>query len=239
MSSSSELLRLHGIELPEKSVVTISQLLGSPIDLRAFVYPWDGLESYLAASTVGPHLPLVGYGSLVSPASALRTLKHPVSLQRSSVIAFGVKRVFNYRMTDSVCANYGQPTNPLARAALNAYATGNLTDVLNGVLVPIHVSDVPGLRQREAGYDLLPVWCLSWDQPHAPPLLAYLLCSPDEARQGTRWTDDGLLPHFNYFELCRVAAAAVGEQFLSFFLETTFLGDRRTPVVAREVEDSP
>jgi len=230
MSPAFAPLCLPGLVVPPASAAVVRRLIGEPHPFRGFPYPWAGLENYLATSPAGPNLPLVGYGSLLSPVSASRTLKHPVSRQRVSVVAFGVRRVFNYGMPESPIGNYGPPAAPLARAALNAYITGNLADVLNGVLVPVDLSDVAGLREREDRYDLSPVWCLRWDRPDEPALPGYVLCSPDEPPQGVRHTDNRLLPHDTYYQLCRTAAAGVSKEFLRFFLETTFLADRETPV---------
>jgi hypothetical protein len=195
------------------------------------VYPWEGLEGELERA--GRPLSLVGYGSLMSAASAAQTLRATPGGPRL-VVAFGARRVFNYAMSESTLARYGPLADPLARAALNAYRSANPADAVNGVCLEVVAADVPALRRRERGYDLQPVVCLRWDRPAGPPFVAHVLSAPDRPADGERHTDDRLRPHAEYYRLCRDAAAAVSEAFLTFFLETTYLADRRTTARAWE-----
>ncbi len=201
---------------------------------RRYPYPWDGLERAVEQM---PHSrsPFVGYGSLLNSSSAALTLDKQSLRSRQPVIAFGMRRIFNYQIPPNI-TRYGPPTEPLAQAALNVRLTGNVNDAVNAVLVEMLPSEVSALRQREQGYDLEPVVCLKWKALKDPSFLAYILQCPDDPRIGMRRTNDNLEPHREYYRVCRDGAREFGDQFLRFWLETTFLGDGVTSVARWEVE---
>jgi hypothetical protein len=196
-------------------------------------YPWDGLEDELERN--GNPLRLVAYGSLMNTASAAGTLQ-ATRQAGEPVLALGVRRVFNYIMPESSLGRFGPRPDPDGRAALNVYLTPNLADVVNGLCLEVETGDLTALRNREKGYSLLPVVCLCWHQPTAPPYVAHILGVPDNL-EGKQFTDDTLRPHREYYFLCRAGAAAVSRAFLDCFLDTTFLADRRTPVRCWEQEN--
>jgi DNA-binding transcriptional LysR family regulator len=95
-----------------------------------------------------------------------------------------------------------------------------------GVNNVLHVSleDLPALRQREDGYDLHPVACSDWAEPHGDAGLAWILVAPDPPG------DAPLEPHRRYYGVCRAGAAGMGPAFLAAWLRTTYLADGVTPV---------
>lgn len=194
-----------------------------------YAYPWNELDDDRTHNDAG-QLALVGYGSLMNSESSARTIRRASDCHGIPVIAFGVQRVYNYRMPKRVDERYGAPADPLARAALNVYRTDQFSDQINGILVQIELGDVPALREREIAYDLEPVVCVAWGEPRSTPFLAYILACPDTLWMGEQYTDDRLTPHLVYDQLCRAGAQAVSEEFVRFFLNTTLLSDRRTPL---------
>ena len=174
----SDLLEQAG--LTPAQIQAVRDLLVDVPRQPRFVYPWDRLETTLTDGVQS--LSVVGYGSLLNRSSSANTLSETALAARRPVLAFGVLRLFNYDM-DTVSGRYGPPVAAGPRAALNARVTGQVRDVINGVLVPVSLSDVEPFRGREVGYDLEPVPCLDWEQ-RGSLFVAYVLCSPDEPRAG-------------------------------------------------------
>jgi len=219
-------------DLTDEQRVRIEAAMGSASGQFSFRYPWKGLERSLARRGPGS-LPMIGYGSLVNLESAARTLGEASLASARPVVCFGVRRVFDYEMSADA-SNYGKAATPDARAALNVHPTGSSRDALNGLLFDMIPEDVQAMREREVGYDLLPVACLPWDALDAPASKAWLLSAPAEPRDGTIRVNAELTPHEAYFDLCRLGAEALGEPFLRLWTETTYLGDRVTPIAAWE-----
>lgn len=187
-------------------------------------YPWAGLERE-AAGRGDDGILVVGYGSLMNRDSALRTLADPGSLL-GPVVAFRVRRVFDYRMPEATRARY--PGGPAAAAALNVYPSDADADVVNGVLCRVPAAALPAFREREAGYDLVPVAVLPYPDLGGPPRVAHVLSCPAVSTDGLRRTAPDLTPHPDYAALCLAGARAVSDEFAALFLATTYLGDRAT-----------
>ena len=191
---------------------------------RAYRYPWNSLEDDLAGAE-GP-LTLFGYGSLMNAASAAETVVATTG-RAGPALAFGVVRVFNYVIPEGAARKYGPIDDPAARAALNVYPTDEADDVVNGVLIRVPAADLPALREREGGYDLVPVPCLDWFHPSSAPITAFALSCPDGPVGGAGRIDDSLKPHVGYLEKCLQGAASVSDEFRAMFLESTYLGGLR------------
>lgn len=178
-----------------------------------YTHPWADL------STDGDPLLLVGYGSLMNSQSARRTLT--AGAFRGPVIAYGARRVFDYVMPDEVRRRYPPPADPRAYGVLNVHATGRPEDQFNGVLTEVDLRDVPALRLREPGYDLVPVACRPYPATGAAPTIAYVLACPS----GGPRTDSSLHPNPGYLALCLEGARSVSEEFATLFADTTYLAD--------------
>ena len=200
--------------------------------LSAFVHPWNGLEACLRESGEGA-LRLVGYGSLVNAASAAMTVSGSGLRGPTPVVAFGVRRVFNYVM-DPANSNYSRSVRPNARALLNVRKSGKMDHALNGTLLEVGLEDLPALRERESDYDLAPVACLNWGGEDRSSFIAWILVCGEGGERGKRRVDNQLLPHREYYSICREGAKSYGSEFLSAWLESTFLGDGETTVGAWE-----
>ena len=212
--------------LPPDLLAAISRLQESLPSV--FHYPWDGLESAIE-SLPGQFLSMVGYGSLMNPASASITIQSTTTT-RTPWLTFGCRRVFNYEMTPGGLSRYGSPETPTERAALNVFMTGNVAERVNGILITLAASDVPALRSREVGYDLVPVVSIPWDWNDATePTVAYLLLARDVAPK-PEWqrVNPNLLPHPAYRRLCQAGAEQIGPEFLELFLTSSYLADKQT-----------
>lgn len=193
-----------------------------------FPFPWESLAQY-AESFPEKTIPIVGYGSLISEVSAAQTIKE-VGTKRTPCMAYGCRRVFNYRMPKAVAERYEVDSDSAERAALNVEVTGNASDVINGILIGLNCSDIPALLSREFGYDLKPVACLPWENfQNAKPSLAYVLSAPDVAAK-PEWqvVDKAVLPEPAYAKICADGARSHSPEFLDFYYRTTFLADKVT-----------
>ncbi|NIM51303.1 MAG: hypothetical protein GTO22_18970 [Gemmatimonadales bacterium] len=211
--------------LTAEQTEAISHTMATAEGARSYSYPWEMLETDL----VGQHpsrLLVLGYGSLVNRTSAGYTLSESTGIP---AVAFGVRRIFNYLIPERN-PRYGPPPNSMARAALNVIPTGQISDMVNGVLLEVPLGDVAAFRSREVGYDLLPVACIRWHERKKPPFLGYVLHCPDEPRDGLVRTATDIEPHPVYYRVCREGAAEIGDSFLDLWLATTYLADRATPV---------
>lgn len=196
-------------------------------DLQPILYPWANLEARLGA---GPDqaLVLVGYGSLLNPASAARTIRDTPSAGHPPVLAVGARRIFNYRIPNESLARFGVTEESQERAALNLDYTRDSSDCFNGRLIRISISDIAALRAREIGYDLVPVAVLEWGEWTQEPQVAYALTARNEKIGDQIIIDNGLLPNRDYTALCSLGAEMVSPGFLQCFWDTTFLADRKT-----------
>ncbi|MHC4472328.1 MAG: hypothetical protein ACYTDY_09320 [Planctomycetota bacterium] len=201
----------------------VADAMTAAAQMPFYVYPWKSLEADLVDSG-RDRLPVVGYGSLVNASSANITLDEESVAEAIPVIALGAQRVFDYEMPDDV-DRYGPAVRTADRAALNVHVTGRVTDTVNGVLLETRLSDIEAFRNREVGYDLLPVACVRWQAIEEPPFTAYILECPDEPRAGKIRTNKHIAPHLRYYEVCRSGALELGEDFLRYWLRTTYLAD--------------
>ncbi|MBL9115918.1 MAG: phytochelatin synthase family protein [Verrucomicrobiaceae bacterium] len=197
-----------------------------------FHYPWDGLEDAIQKMP-GQTLAMVGYGSLMNQASASITIQS-ASTTRTPWLTFGCKRVFNYQMPPAAVSRYGSPRTPFERAALNVFITGDVHDMVNGIKITLAASDVPALRLREVGYDLVPVASIPWDwDDKTQPSIAYLLIAPDVAvKPEWQLVNAHLLPHAAYRRLCKEGASQISPDFLELFLTSSYLADKATSLKA-------
>ncbi len=175
-----------------------------------WAYPWDGLT-----------LPIrvVGYGSLLEPTSAAKTITGTPEAGHPPVWVYGARRTYTYRSPRWRDQEGGPWT------ALNAEHSGRVGDGFNGRVFELTEADLQGFREREVAYDLRPVVTVDWsDREAGEPTLAYCLCATDRAWEGDVFYDGRGLPERSYHRLCRQGAARVSEAFLSLFSMTTWLG---------------
>lgn len=194
--------------------------------MPGFPYPWVNLEERLMKDQT-EKIYLVGYGSLLNPQSAGKSVRATPESGHPPAVAIGVRRVFNYRMPDYMfMERYGVEPPLRERAVLNAEPLAD--SVINGRLIQFAVEDLPALRIRETAYDLQPVTCMFWGKPDSAPFTAFVLCCAYEVYQGKTYLDNTILPFQPYYKMCRVGAAMVSPEFLDLYLKTTYMTDRIT-----------
>jgi hypothetical protein len=197
-------------------------------------HPWPELKER-AESEGATGILILGYGSLVNASSASKTLTGDTVSTSLPIVGFGAKRLFNYDMP--LLDRYGPPHEPRSNAALNAEATSDPMDLVNGVCISIPLGELDAFRKRELGYDLARVPCLDWADPSGRPFPAWILCCPADADLAARITSRDLLPHHKYYRVCRTGAEVFGDRFLRLWLETTYLADGITPVAEWETPE--
>lgn len=227
---------LAGVRLSASQLKAISEKMTEALQEPVYLYPWESLERDLETRGLS-RFPIVAYGSLINIKSVAVTLQDKSLGQRRPVIAFGARRLFNYKMPKDN-RRYG-PTTGRYRAALNLRTTDNIDDVVNGILFEITLGEIPAMRAREIGYDLVPVATIGWNETEDPVFLAYILRCPDEPLGGKRLTSDNIVPHRQYYLICRGGAREISENFLRFWLATTYLADGVTPVSQWEAAELP
>lgn len=195
--------------------------------LRILKYPWCELEE---EEFSGGNLDLLGYGSLLNPESARRTIPSTPVNGHPPAVGFGLRRVFNYRMPDSVVECYGIGIGSKERAALNCEVSGSNDSIFNARVLTVPFSDLEALRVRERGYDLVRVPMLSWPLRGAGQVsYGFALCAPCPLEgEASEFVDDSLLPHQQYSKLCYEGSTIVGESFGELFLQSCYLSDRET-----------
>jgi len=132
--------------------------------------------------------------------------------------------VFDYIMPADVRLRYPLPVDVKEYGVLNVHRTGNPEDWINGIVTEVSWIDMPALRDREPGYDLIPVVCMAHPTSASPPISAYILACPP----GSPNTDSSLLPHPGYLAMCLAGVRDVSEEFAELFLDTTYLADQVT-----------
>ena len=195
-----------------------------------FPYPWEKLEQHM--DELGEsYFPLVGYGSLINQVSAAKTINVGDDAARQAVIAFGAKRIFNYRMPEKIRENrYGMTPNNRDIAALNCETTYKAKDQFNGILTSVHRDTLDALRDRERHYALRPIIFLEWENLSSKPSVAYIFeCLPAESIDDHPY-DSNIAPHSLYTQQCREGSRAISQEFLDFFDRTTFLANKTTPL---------
>ncbi|MEM6690966.1 MAG: hypothetical protein AAF664_16180 [Planctomycetota bacterium] len=190
-------------------------------------YPWPKLDEQLDGD-LDAVFHIVGYGSLLNPDSARRTITNTPAEGHLPVLAYGAKRVFNYTMPDIIFDQYQVRPTANQRAALNTDYYGDISGVLTGRLLEIRLNELPALREREKGYHLDPVVYVPWNAPEEIPKIAYVFRADESAFEGKVYVDDTLLPYPPYAALCREGAGMVDPDFEDAFLDTSWLADRVT-----------
>ena len=218
---------------PRSGGSSLGGLVRQLADKKTLEHSWQGLEELLAAEGV-ERLRLLGFGSLVNADSAAATLAEDAARGGTAVMAYGARRVFDYRM-DGANSRYLLPEAPDARALLNTRVTGDPADRLNGVLLETPLGDLAALREREADYSLARVAFRPWGMEEVGS--AWILTCEPGTRAGRRRIRMNLTPNPCYYQVCREGAASFGPEFLQTWLDTTFLADGATRVADWERTD--
>lgn len=174
-----------------------------------------------------------GYGSLMNKESALRSVKPEAVDTMQKAVAFGVKRIFNYKATKT--DHWGPNQHPREKAMLNMTQTLNISSVANGVIMEVDAEDFSRLVKRETGYDLVPILVARWDDvaSHNPKVVievAYTFTAVHELRNHIDYTSTKYYPVRGYMHAIQQAAHEYGDDFVEMWNATTYLADGTTSV---------
>lgn len=196
------------------------------------IYPNTDYQGILKKYPKGKVL-IFGYGSLMNRESALRSVSAAAVETMRPVVAFGFKRLFNYKVSN--VSRWGSNLPENERAMLNIHPTTTYEHIINGVVMELTPEDLIKLIGRESGYDLVPIFVADWQamisaNPKIKIEIAYTFIVPDELRGGIDYTQTKYYPVRGYLQASREGALVFGEPFLQFWNETTYLGDGITPI---------
>ena len=214
--------------LLQKVGTTLPELVTFPF----FQYPNDGHQEIVNHFPSGKVL-IFGYGSLMNKVSAARSMKAEAVESMEPAIAFGVKRLFNYKVTDP--SRWGTEQNRKERAMLNIAQTLNIGYMANGVVLEVDDEDLTKLVSREPGYDLVPILVASWNDvmnqnPEIEIRVAYTFVAVNELRNNTAYTSTEYYPVLGYLHAVQEASQTYGQEFAAFWNATTYLADGTTPI---------
>lgn len=188
---------------------------------RIIPHPWSELDSM-------DQIPLLGFGSLINWMSTAADL----SCSGVPALTFGLRRVFNYEQDLTPDSFSGSETGPDAEhAKLNAIHTGNIEDVINGLLYTLTPQELHRLRFRERGYDLIEIPIVRYDQAFGaaaelPDVThGYMLMVPPHLH-----APGHLKPHISYLHCCIEGAYHYGPAFVDLFMRSTYIADLKTPL---------
>lgn len=197
-----------------------------------YLYPNAGFESIPDLYPNGKVL-VFGYGSLMNKQSASRTVKPEALETMHPVIAFGVKRIFNYKATKT--DHWGSDQDRKEKAMLNIVQTLNIGSIANGVALEVDLEDFKRLVEREVGYDLVPILVTSWNDamnnnPHLEIRIAYTFVANHELRNHIDYTSTKYYPVRGYLNAIQDTAKGYGPEFSKMWNLTTYLADGTTCV---------
>jgi predicted ATPase len=223
--------RISKIELDANTSVRILNKIQFSLREKLFEYPWSSIESYTEGKG-HTSIKLFSYGSLHNVFSSNSSNGSKPTYSYKPAIGFGIRRLLNYNIPDEILYRpiYQPLAGPNARGLFNVKFTGSITDTVNGVLLDIDIVDISKFRTKEVGYDLIPIICIDWDDHGKEPILAYTLTCPERMFKGKSLTNSELSPHPKYYKICREGAAKISEEFLDYFLESSYLSDNKTLV---------
>ena len=189
---------------------------------------------------------VLGYGSLLHPDSLRRTLPQVSPAQIRPVQVAGARRIFN--LVSPGWARLAGGIQGEKVAALNAVPAKDCR--MNAVAFWLGEEEVEPLDRREfCYYKVLDVPFVEWaagdgqtGSPEKGFYYSVLDAAALQARFPRRYREefeplgadglisDAVLPQDDYLSVCLQGAEGWGADYLSFFLETTYLGDGRTPL---------
>lgn len=196
-----------------------------------FQYPNEGHQEIFKHFSSDKAL-LFGYGSLMNKDSAARSIKKEAVKSMQPAIAFGVKRIFNYKVSDA--SSWGAKDKK-ERAMLNLSQTLNISSMANGVVFEVDAEDLTKLVNREVGYDLVPILVASWDDmmsrnSHIEIHIAYTFVAANELRDNTSYISTDYYPVMGYLHAVQDAAKNYGPEFAEFWNKTTYLANGTTQI---------
>ncbi|WP_339903777.1 NB-ARC domain-containing protein [uncultured Cyclobacterium sp.] len=224
------------IKLSSQTCINLFNKIQFSLREMMFEYPWGSIENFTAEKGQ-TSIKLFSYGSIHNMFSDTPSNNTKSIYPYKTAIGFGIRRLLNYNIPDEILYRpiYQPLTGPNARGLFNVKFTGSISDTVNGVLFDIDISDIAKLRKNEVGYDLIPIICLDWNDHEKDPILAYTLTCPERMYKGKSLTGSDLSPHPKYYRICRDGAAKISNEFLDYFLESSYFSDNKTLVKNWEI----
>jgi hypothetical protein len=219
-----------GEEYQRMLIEKASHEMGSLSLYPALQYPNNNYEE-IASKYPHDKILLFGYGSLLNPESASRSVSPEAVKSMHPVVAFGFKRLFNYKASN--VSRWGNDLPSNERAMLNIEPMSSYQYIINGAVMEITQEDLAQLVAREKGYDLVPILVADWygvlsKDPNVQVHIAYTFLVPDELRDGIDYTQTKYYPVRGYLHATQAGAANFGDDFLEFWNGTTYLSDGTT-----------
>lgn len=206
--------------------------------IPCFEYPFDSKTKEYIDNIDRQSIPVFSYGSLLNQQSARRHLSNKTLETMKPAVAFGAKRVFNRDIDISDSDRYNQ-SHPKERGMLNLIKTDSFDDLVNGVVIDIHRSDLKDICKREVGYDLVPILYMDWKHLTDTKLenyeehhiqISFTFSAPKEPRGGDKHVHHDILPIRQYYKLVKEGADQHGEDYLDLFFKSTYLADTKTEI---------
>ncbi|MBA3238946.1 MAG: hypothetical protein H0T62_11455 [Parachlamydiaceae bacterium] len=219
-------------EYQKKLLKKVGEVLPELASYPFYTYPNNGHELVMERFPNEKVL-LFGYGSLMNKESASRSMGPDALNSMYPAIAFGVKRMFNYKAKKT--EHWGENQDIKEKAMLNVVQTLNMSSIANGVVVEVDLEDFTRLVQRETGYDLVPVLIGAWknieeQDPDVEIRVAYTFAAAHELRDHIDYTSTEFYPVRGYLHAVQDATKAYGDVFATMWNATTFLADGTTSI---------
>lgn len=193
----------------------------------------EGLHQLFAHSQHST-VPLFVYNEMIEKkADSVHALGSEVADTHRLAIAFGIQRVFNHEIAPATAENdWGSLKRHNDLAILNIFHKDDA--VLNGALYDVSLENLDKLSKKAAGYDLVPVLVLDWqdalDEGKEPePFLAYTFQAADFAGE-SRYTSLNINPIPKYFAHLQKELKHFCADFKAMWWSTTYLADKKTLV---------
>ncbi len=202
-------------------------------------YPDQHIEEILSKYPEQKVL-IFSYGSLMNHESAMRTISPEALNTMQPALAFGLKRIFNYKAGGNL-SRWGNDLYPNERAMLNIDERTNWQSLINGVVLEADAKDLQKLLDRETGYNLVPILIVDWNQaisenPCIKVEVAYAFLLPGEMQRDMS-EKITYYPVRGYLHAVRNGASEFGPEFLDFFNSTTYLDNGATLINQWDEQD--
>jgi len=176
---------------------------------------------------------IFGYGSLMNKESAAKNMKPEAVASMQPVVAFGVKRIFNYQATKT--DHWGPGQDRKEKAMLNLFPSFNIGSIANGVTIEVDAEDLSSLVKRERGYDLVPIIVGNWNDikdqnPEMEMQIAYTFVVASELRKNIAYSSTEFYPVRGYLHAIQDGAKSFGKEFREVWNATTYLADGTTTI---------
>jgi cation transport regulator ChaC len=161
---------------------------------------------------------LFGYGSLLSRESLLASVPEASAFVPAYIRGF--RRVFNFSDTDGFIKTNLDVAGE-AFCAANIEAVPDQDSVVNGALFTVKQEDLPGLIDREHGYELVCTEAYDFETKRLLGQCGTFLA--DDNQNVGEFIHNGAA-QLRYLQVCLDGARSHGNEFYELFLQSTHIG---------------